>query len=615
MMERVRILLVAAPTAPVRGLASRLQDPDIDVMSAASAREALERAMAAMPDVVVIDGSMPGREVFRLYGRLRGSAAGAAVPIIFSHHERSEADAVPTTAPDYYLPADASLDEIEQLIYTFLPEALFEEPPAPAGPGGPAGPSGPPWPGARPGPDAGDGPAADRTAGPDAPRPATILAGLRSGPAPVALAYLGLYLAAEVLAAAVDARLGLVAHAGLLAATFFHGANVPTGPERAFFWALWLAPLTRIYGLAQPFAGAPPLAWWALTAIPMVVAAVVAMRLTGQAARDAGLVPQPREVPIAVFMVPVGLALGVLAYLLLEPRALGRELAFGGPALAALVVVLNPGLVDEIVFRGILQRAATSVLGRGGAIGYTALLYAPVVPAGLAPGSSLLAAALTFGIGLLLAVLTARTGSIISAAVAHASLAVGLVVVAPYVLPGGLTGSGAAPTPAADVRSPTPLPPPALTPAAPPTRAPVAPPPTQPPPAQAPAAPTPQPPTSTAAPPAGQPPAALPPTPAALATPLPPQPTAPAGGAPSAGATPAPGGQIVVVRGTGGAGARLRAQPGNSGAIVTVVPEYTPLIVIGPDRIVDGVTWRNVRASPGGDGWIAASFVTAGGAP
>jgi len=70
-----------------------------------------------------------------------------------------------------------------------------------------------------------------------------------------------------------------------------------------------------------------------------------------------------------------------------------------------------------------------------------------------------------------------------------------------------------------------------------------------------------------------------------------------------------------VVRGTGGAGARLRAQPGNAGPILTVVAEYTPLVIIGPDRIVDGVTWRNVRATPAGDGWIAASFVTTGGAP
>ena len=127
MMERVRILLVAAPTAPVRGLAVRLRDPDVDVLVAASAREAQERLGAMLPDVVVIDGSLPGRDVFRLYGRLRSTAPGAAVPIIFTAHDRSEADAAPTTAPDFYLGPEASLDHIEQLLFSFLPASLVEE--------------------------------------------------------------------------------------------------------------------------------------------------------------------------------------------------------------------------------------------------------------------------------------------------------------------------------------------------------------------------------------------------------------------------------------------------------------------------------------------------------
>jgi SH3-like domain-containing protein len=68
----------------------------------------------------------------------------------------------------------------------------------------------------------------------------------------------------------------------------------------------------------------------------------------------------------------------------------------------------------------------------------------------------------------------------------------------------------------------------------------------------------------------------------------------------------------VVVRGTGASGARLRAQPGNTGQILGVIPEYTPLVVVGQDRNVDSIVWRNVRAPNGTEGWIAASFVTSG---
>jgi hypothetical protein len=63
-----------------------------------------------------------------------------------------------------------------------------------------------------------------------------------------------------------------------------------------------------------------------------------------------------------------------------------------------------------------------------------------------------------------------------------------------------------------------------------------------------------------------------------------------------------------------GVGARdrrlRRSPPGNTGPVVTVLPENTPLVVTGTDRTVDGIVWRQVRAPGGADGWIAASFVS-----
>jgi CheY-like chemotaxis protein len=609
MMERVRILVVATPTAPVRGLAARLRDPDVEVVFSGTAREALERVVPSMPDVVVIDGSLPGREIFRLYGRLRATPAGTTVPIIFSAHERTNADAAATTSPDYYLGPDATLDDVEQLVFTFLPESLLEtddetlpdeadllaralsshapspEPPAPLQP-----PAQPLWAGA--------------------------LERLQTGPALIALAYLGIYGAAEVLAAGLDARLGLFVHGVLLLAIFLHAYNLAPGPERTFFLALWLAPLTRIYGLGQPYAGLSPLAWWAWTAIPMVVAGIVALRLGGQTAREAGLIPHPQEVPIAVFLLPVGMALGVLVYLLLEPRALSRELVASNLALVALVVVVNPGVVDEIVFRGVLQRASLGVLGSGLSILYTSLLYAPILPPGLNGG--LTGVVITFCLGLMLSATSVRTGSILSAASAHAGLALGLFVIAPYVVPGGLGLPGGTPAGpgTSETRPPATKPVVVISPA--PTLVPA--------PAGGPGQPgpanQPTPAGQGAQPSPAQPPQAGPTAPPALATPVslappavtPPAQTTPqASPAPAGGQAPAAGnGQIVVVRGTGGSGARLRAQPGNNGPILTVVPEYTPLVVTGADRQADGIVWRNVRAPNGLEGWIAASFVTTG---
>ena len=136
MTERGRLLLVAAPAAPIRALAPRLQDPDLQLIVCGSDREALERLGRSLPDVVVLDGSLPRPDVVRLYGRLRSTIAGANVPILFTSHDESSVDLARTTAPDFYVGPEAMLEGIEQLLFTFLPETLFEvEPGSEPGPG------------------------------------------------------------------------------------------------------------------------------------------------------------------------------------------------------------------------------------------------------------------------------------------------------------------------------------------------------------------------------------------------------------------------------------------------------------------------------------------------
>ena len=56
----------------------------------------------------------------------------------------------------------------------------------------------------------------------------------------------------------------------------------------------------------------------------------------------------------------------------------------------------------------------------------------------------------------------------------------------------------------------------------------------------------------------------------------------------------------------------MRAQPSTSAPTLTVVADTTPVIVIGPDRVADGVTWRQVRTPSGVAGWISSQFLTSG---
>ena len=157
----------------------------------------------------------------------------------------------------------------------------------------------------------------------------------------------------------------------------------PPGPERAFYWTLWLAPLTRIYGLAQPYAGAQPLAWWALTTVPMVVAGFVAIRLVGLSSDDVGLKPSIREAPVAIFMVPGWPGDR-------RHRVPGARTALGRPEDHPVRrrwprhrdPGAQSGIVEEIVFRGVLQRGAVAGLGSVLGVIYVSLFYAALVTGG-----------------------------------------------------------------------------------------------------------------------------------------------------------------------------------------------------------------------------------------
>lgn len=61
-----------------------------------------------------------------------------------------------------------------------------------------------------------------------------------------------------------------------------------------------------------------------------------------------------------------------------------------------------------------------------------------------------------------------------------------------------------------------------------------------------------------------------------------------------------------IVAGTNGEGVVLRRAP--AGERIDVYREGIRLEELGPDREMDGVVWRHVRASDGVEGWVAAQY-------
>lgn len=73
--------------------------------------------------------------------------------------------------------------------------------------------------------------------------------------------------------------------------------------------------------------------------------------------------------------------------------------------------------------------------------------------------------------------------------------------------------------------------------------------------------------------------------------------------------TPQGIGQRLQVANTGGEGANMRREPGQSGERIKVVTDGNLVDVVGADQTADGLVWRNVRDLQGDTGWVAASLL------
>ncbi len=91
------------------------------------------------------------------------------------------------------------------------------------------------------------------------------------------------------------------------------------------------------------------------------------------------------------------------------------------------------------------------------------------------------------------------------------------------------------------------------------------------------------------------------------ATPDPATPTIAPASVPAASPTPAS--NRVRVIGTEGQGANLRQEPNPAARVLRGLREGAALTLIGPDREVDGRTWRNVRDDDGTGGWVTAEVL------
>lgn len=237
------------------------------------------------------------------------------------------------------------------------------------------------------------------------------------------LLYLAAIAAAEVVTALVNPLGGIVFHIVLLLGLVAHASFSPTYLHQELYLALALAPLIRVLSLSMPLTKFPQIYWYAIIAVPLLVAVFAVMRRLDFHPRDVGLTLN--WPPIQFLVGLTGIPFGMIGFHILTPESLVNSLAWGEILLPA-VILLATGFAEELVFRGVMQKSADDALGHWGWV-YIAVLFT-VLHIGYLSVANLglvLVVALCFGL------ISQNTGSIVGVSLSHGITNIVLYLIAP----------------------------------------------------------------------------------------------------------------------------------------------------------------------------------------
>ncbi len=238
--------------------------------------------------------------------------------------------------------------------------------------------------------------------------------------------YLTVIAAVEMISLLFGALPSVIMHAALIPFLLSHYALHASNPYRRILPILALVPLLRLLSLTIPLPEIPPIYWQVMIEIPLLVAIVLVMRLLGLSAHTVGL--RKADWRQQTIIALSGLPFGVGAYLILRPQMVNLELGWGNIALAPLILLSFSALVEELLFRGLLQGVASETLGRA------SVLFSTVLSTSMYSGWVSFSYILFVGlVGFYFGWSINRTHSVWGAVLAHSFISIGVAFIWPRV--------------------------------------------------------------------------------------------------------------------------------------------------------------------------------------
>ena len=195
-----------------------------------------------------------------------------------------------------------------------------------------------------------------------------------TSPVPIALFYMVIFAAAEIITVLVDSPSGQAIYLLILFILIVQTTITWETPIHRFLLSLLFVPLIRVISLSLPMAGIPLVFWYLIVSIPLYGATFVALRLSDYRVRVVAL--KGRKFFVQFTFGLTGILFGVIEYKILKPEPLVLIYTWERLLLAGAILLISTGLLEEIIFRGIMQKTSIGQLGRVFGIIYVAIIYA-----------------------------------------------------------------------------------------------------------------------------------------------------------------------------------------------------------------------------------------------
>jgi hypothetical protein len=205
--------------------------------------------------------------------------------------------------------------------------------------------------------------------------------------------------------------------------------------ERKKVWSFLLAftmvPMIRILSLVMPIPGFSPLQWFLIIAIPLYLAYfILVLQLKIDWRKLAMRLPKAKHLPIELCVIVLAVPCGYIEYLILHPNSIIDTVSWESIVATVSILFIATGLIEEMIFRGLLQNKSMDIFGVWPGIFFISALFAVLHMGHL----SFLDVVLAFSIGLVYGVTVKTTRSIIGVSISHTLLNVFLFIVCPMTL-------------------------------------------------------------------------------------------------------------------------------------------------------------------------------------